>query len=251
MEAYAEAKSAIVQFQQEHDAVLYPEHDIAAGAIAKMSPGNVLPITAQDVERLPDDLALKGEHQRMNAALAKQAATQALAHPDFPFPVATGADRAIPSAIAAFPGLPGRYELIGTFAGRPCINDTTATNPGAAAAAIRATQKPMVLIAGGDGKDLSFDELAKTITERVDHVVLLPGSAADTLAELLKKAGFDAVTAGIMGMKEAVAAAWEHAAEGTTILLAPGASSLNAFLNEFERGRQFSDAVRTISHERS
>lgn len=242
MEAYAHAKGGLVKYQRPDDIAIYQAADPAVGPIIRDGNGKRVALADTAADELPP-LTILGDHQRRNAALAYAAVEQAMLHPDFPEQDPSLTSKDALAAIAAFRGLPGRYENLGTRDGRHIINDTCATNPGAAVAAIEATDEPIVLIAGGDGKDLEYQELAKAITSKVQHVVLLPGSGSDDLLRHLKTIGYEAVTTGIMGMKEAVAEALQQAESGATILLSPGASSLNAFRNEFDRGDQFREAV--------
>ena len=242
MGAYAKAKGGLVKYQEPDDIAIYRASNPAVGPIIRDGNGKRVAIADHAADELPP-LTMAGKHQRLNATLAYTAIEQALLHPDFPKKDPSYALKDARDAIAAFPGLPGRYELLGTRDGHALINDTCATNPGAAATAIEATEQPIVLIAGGDGKGLEYQNLANAIAKKVQHVVLLPGSGSDDLLGHLKTIGYEAVSTGIMDMKEAVAEAFRKAASGATILLSPGASSLNAFRNEFDRGDQFREAV--------
>ena len=238
MTRYAEAKSHICRHQRPGDITVALETDEAIRPITDACAGTLIHVTESAVHGLPK-LNIPGEHQRTNAALAVEAIVQALAHADFPFPELRAKRSHIIAAVRSISGLPGRYEVLGTVSGRTYINDTTATNPGAAIKAILATQAPIVLIAGGDGKGLAYRELAEAIRQHVRHLVLLPGTAADALQKELAAVGYTTITSGMMDMEAAVRSAKQTAQEGETILLSPGASSLNAFPNEFVRGDQF------------
>ena len=56
-----------------------------------------------------------------------------------------------------FPGLPHRMQFIARINGADFINDSKATNVGAAVASVESVSGLVVLIAGGQGKGGDFD----------------------------------------------------------------------------------------------
>ena len=98
---------------------------------------------------------------------------------------------------------------------------------------------PLIVIAGGRGKGLDYQELAESMTVRAKAVILI-GETAETLAGLLG----DRVTvrrAG--GMLEAVAEAAGLAVPGDVVLLSPAAASFDMYTDYAARGDAFRDAV--------
>lgn len=242
MEAYAIAKSAVGVYQAPEDSIVYPKNMDSVLPIVKESGGHHIAVTEEEIAALPK-LRMIGEHQKRNAALVAAAIKASFAHPQFPKTSATYQENVVFDAIAEFSGMSGRFEALPDRANRHFINDTTATNPGATIEALKNITTPIVLIAGGEGKELPYDELLSEIIQRVRHVVLLDGSASSTLQSGLKKSGYTAISAGIMDMNDAVAQAMAVSEAGDTILLSPAASSLNAYANEFDRGEQFTHAI--------
>lgn len=147
----------------------------------------------------------------------------------------------IQKSLQQFSGAPYRYELIRVLRGRRFINDTTATNPGAAVININSTPSPCILIAGGSDKQLPLENLAKTINSNIKEVILLPGSATNKLRKLLKLH-----ISQVTSMAGAVKIAWRLSKPGYTILLSPGAASFGLFKNEFDRGDQFNNLVKKL-----
>lgn len=176
------------------------------------------------------DVRLPGEHMLRSVLAAALAA------------VAAGADpRSFAAALRRFPGLPGRLETVRVTQGVTFVNDTTATDPAAVAAAIAAMPQPLILIAGGVNKRLPYAGLARTIRRRARAVVLLPGTASALLRRGFRHwSGVHEASS----METAVAKAASLARPGETVLLSPGAASFNLFLNEFDRGRAFTEAAR-------
>ncbi len=143
-----------------------------------------------------------------------------------------------------------RQEFIAEKRGVKYFNDTAATTPQSVILAIRDFKRKLpkshlILIAGGQDKELSYKELAREIKERVDYLVLLSGSASDKIKkELVPVNTFKIYWA--KSMKEAVKKAESLAQKGDIVLLSPGAASFNLFKNEFDRGKQFVQVVKKL-----
>jgi UDP-N-acetylmuramoylalanine--D-glutamate ligase len=181
-------------------------------------------------ELVPAKLLVPGYHQKKNLLAA------ALALLDLGLPAGF-----IRESLGSFPGIEHRLEFFHENRGVRFYNDTAATIPEAAAAAVGAFEQPVVLVTGGTDKDLDFGPLV-TAAAKAKGIILLAGTGSDKLTGLLSGAGiryqgpFDAVDA-------AVRAALETAAAGDVVVLSPGCASFGMFLNEFDRGRQWKDAV--------
>jgi len=80
---------------------------------------------------------------------------------------------AVLDALAAFGGLPHRAQWIADVGGVRFVDDSKGTNVGATIAAVSGLAGPLVLIAGGDGKNQDFDELRPVCQGKVRHVVLI------------------------------------------------------------------------------
>ena len=125
---------------------------------------------------------------------------------------------------------------VASWNGITWIDDSTATNPHAALAAV-ADYPSVVLIAGGRNKGLDLSPLAGAPS--VKHVVAI-GEAGAELVAAVDAPGL-ATTAG--SMEEAIKAAAAVAEAGDTVLLAPGCASFDMFTNYGERGDVFAEAV--------
>jgi UDP-N-acetylmuramoylalanine--D-glutamate ligase len=151
------------------------------------------------------------------------------------------------AALADWKGVPHRQELVRELDGVRYVNDTTATAPAAAIAAIQAfapTAQAIVLIAGGADKALDMAEMARVIAQRVRRVVLLEGTATDKLEDAIRQAGSADMLAGRFDqLTLAVERARELAKPGDVVLLSPGCASFGMFANEFERGDAFRRVV--------
>ena len=177
------------------------------------------------------DLGVAGLHNVANA-LAALAMGDALGLP---------MDRML-SALRRFRGLPHRTQPVADVLGMRWVDDSKATNVGAAVAAIVGLPGPIVLIAGGDGKGQAFAPLASALRGRARAAVLLGRDAAQ-LADVLD--GVCPVTL-VEDMAGAVKAAAHLGQPGDTVLLSPACSSLDMFRSFAERGDVFTTSVRSL-----
>lgn len=178
-----------------------------------------------------DELPLIGRHNVSNAmaALALGAAVGAT-------PSATA------QALKRYRGLPHRMQIVGDVGSVTWIDDSKATNVGAALMAIASVPDPFVLIAGGDAKGAAFGELAEALRGR-SCVTLLIGRDAELISRELRSV----CEVRVVGeMHAAVRTAARIAQPGSTVLLAPACASLDQFDNFAARGDAFAAAVREL-----
>lgn len=148
----------------------------------------------------------------------------------------------ITKAVNNFKGVDCRLEFKGKVEGIEVYNDSTSTTPDATLAAIDAlAKKRLVLIVGGEDKQLSYTELAHQIRTKVAKTILLTGSGSEKLIKELNKTKYSShkLIKDIKSLKQAWELAKESAEEGSVILFSPAAASFNMFNNEFDRARQF------------
>ncbi|WP_440874517.1 UDP-N-acetylmuramoyl-L-alanine--D-glutamate ligase [Thalassotalea sp. PLHSN55] len=154
------------------------------------------------------------------------------------------------TAFLSFEGLAHRCQRIASDDGIYWVNDSKATNVGAALAAIEglaptlSPENKLYLIAGGDGKGADFTPLKNAIAEHVSHVFTL-GKDGQQIANLSANSQhFDSLAA-------AVAAAKASANQGDIVLLSPACASIDMFKNFVERGEAFIDAIANTTVEAS
>ena len=145
--------------------------------------------------------------------------------------------------LVSFPGLPHRSQWVGDVAGVTYINDSKGTNVGATVAAVSGMQGPLVMIAGGDGKNQDFAELAAVFRGKVRHTVLIGRDAAAIASALRGVCTLEECAS----LEEAVRAAARAAQPGDTVLLSPACASLDMFRDYAHRGAVFAQAVRELA----
>ncbi len=255
-EGYLAAKARLIEQQRPEDTAVLNFDDPAVRGLAERTRARVLPFRTlapveagayweagcvvlcepgRERERFSlSALRLPGVHNRENAVAALAAA------------VAAGAParRAI-TAFASFEGLPHRMQTVARTGGVEWVNDSKATNPGAALRSLRSYDTPIVWIAGGRDKGLDFRELAEAAQGRVRAAVLI-GEAAGKLETLLagRMPVHDAGT-----LERAVALAARLAQPGDVVLLAPACASFDQFRGFEARGECFRSAVAALAKE--
>jgi UDP-N-acetylmuramoylalanine--D-glutamate ligase len=117
--------------------------------------------------------------------------------------------------------------------------------PDATIAALKAyNDKNIVLICGGNDKELLFNELADQASlSKLRAVIWLPGTATAMMQKLFTEQNVSEINLDAASMKDAVWQASQQAKAGDIILMSPGATSFGLFQHEFDRGNKFKEAV--------
>jgi UDP-N-acetylmuramoylalanine--D-glutamate ligase len=145
------------------------------------------------------------------------------------------------SALASFEPLPHRSEWVATERGVRFVNDSKATNPGAASAALQLETQPVVWIAGGKDKGLDFGELEGALGGV--RIALLIGAAAPRLEAALRG---KVRTEKLDTLDAAVTRAAEIAEPGDVVLLSPACASFDQFESFEQRGERFRSLVEAL-----
>lgn len=193
-------------------------------------------VVLADSSIIPEDclLAMPGEHNRLNAALAHKALE------------AVGlTEGEIMEGLASFSGVEGRLQLVtATEEGVRIYNDNNATEPNATIAGLKALDlgnKNIILIAGGADKMVDLAPFALAINHHCKQVFLTPGSGTDKLIELLH--GGEVSVSVLEGLAAAVTAARSAAGSADIILFSPAFASFGQYKNEYERNDEFMSLI--------
>lgn len=244
LDQYFADKANIFRYQEESGTfITTPEVFQRAQAFAKdtdITLGQEVVLADESV--LPEDahLAMPGEHNRKNAALAYEA-LKATSLPE----------ELIFEGLATFPGVPGRLEFLREIDGIKIYNDNNATTPAATLAGLKALGDPLteggkriVLIMGGSDKGLDMSELLQEISSYCKQVILLPGTGTENLRSKIQDLRLQAgEPVFVESLSEAVETAVQSAENGDTVLFSPAFASFGMFKNEYDRGEQFVAAV--------
>ena len=255
MEAYSAAKANILNFQLESDSAVLNREDPGAWGLRNYAQGRVLGfgvrpfdgdgtyieggqvrlhMNGEETQLFPADaVSLRGPHNLSNVLAASAIAAAAGLDPD-----------AMLAGVEGFTGVEHRLEFVRSVRGADWYNDSIATAPERTVAAIRSFGEPLVLLAGGRDKDLDWEDLISLISQRVDHLVLFGESARMIEGLLQSSPGERPYTLAVaVGLDDAVQAAAEVADEGDVVLLAPGGTSFDEFVDFSVRGERFKELV--------
>jgi UDP-N-acetylmuramoylalanine--D-glutamate ligase len=259
MEEYVKAKSQLFAHQSQDDIAVYYANNATSQQVATVSPGRKIPYYAPpgavvqdntitiDGQAIckTDELKLLGKHNWQNVCAAVTAVWQITQDTD-----------AMHSVLTNFSGLEHRLELVREFKGISYYNDSFGTTPETAMAAIEAFDQPQVVILGGRGKGVGFNELAQTVKAN-GHVarVLVIGEATEQIVAALDAAGYkDYVTSDAQTMPEIVQASTQLAEtltvspdENIVVLLSTACTSFDMFDNYKQRGEAFRQAVQSLA----
>ncbi len=262
MEAYIAAKEHIVAHQQPDGLAVLNQDDATTRRLGLAARQRVLWFSLQEpvaegawlrgkelVLRLggheevvcrTGEMRLRGQHNVANVLAASALAGTAGAPLE-----------ALRREAITFAGVEHRLELVRTRAGVGWYNDSIATSPERAVAALRSFKEPIVLLAGGRDKHLPWEEMTALVWRRVRHLVLFGEAAGliEAAMERARPAGQGVALAGVHhggNLERAVEIAAGLARPGDVVLLSPGGTSFDAYADFLARGEHFRQLVRAL-----
>ena len=181
-----------------------------------------------------EDIRLRGRHNLANVLAAVTIAAAAGATPE-----------AMREAVRSFRGVPHRLEEVARIDGALWINDSIATAPERAVAALRSFDEPIILLAGGRDKHLPWEEWAEEVQRRARIVVTFGEATPIILRALQDKLPGERLEAIITtpDLPAAVHAAANAVRPGEVVLLSPGGTSFDAYSDFAARGQHFRELV--------
>ena len=258
MQAYIAAKVRILDFQTSQDIAVLNRADEATWALSSHVQGqiwsfgrDVLPMGELGTFARGNEIWLRGEkdeqpavplslieligeHNLQNVLAACAVAAAAGAPPE-----------AMREGVRGFRGAPHRLEFVRTVKGADWYNDSIATAPQRAEAALRSFERPIVLILGGRDKGLPWESLAELANRRVHHIVTF-GEAAQMISGVLARVTPKLAVSQVTNLAEAVGTAEKVARPGDVVLLSPGGTSFDEFVDFEDRGEHFRQLVNQL-----
>lgn len=269
---YLEAKSAITKYQSAHDIAIFNRDYANSEYFAEITKADKFFVSAADktftgngahiadskivycsgskCELIGDirKIALLGRHNLENVLPAVVTARQL----NISIPI-------IQKVLYSFKGLPHRLEYVREIAGVQFYNDSLSTTPETSIAAVKAFNKPAILIAGGSDKGADYTNWAEEITKNGNlKAAVLIGQMAEKMQQVLqnaaktglsKKEKKDSIPEIIAcnSFEEAVKTAYKKAYAGDVVLLSPAAASFDMFKSYKDRGERFVEIVKSLS----
>jgi UDP-N-acetylmuramoylalanine--D-glutamate ligase len=247
---YVAAKANIVRHQMVGDLAVYNAQNDISTDIVNGTAGLKLGFPSVESAHVHNDyfyygdtklcsidmLKLPGVHNLDNACAAIDAAWRWVQDGD-----------TIAKGLASFTGLPHRLRFVRSVDGVAYYDDSIATTPGSAIAAMHAFSQPKVVILGGSSKGADFGEVAKVALESGVKKAILIGQEAPKIKALLDMQGVAVLDLGTnVSMADIVSAARREATEGDVVILSPACASFGMFKNYADRGDQFIAAVQAL-----
>lgn len=244
MEKYVDDKKLIYASQDENCFTLCNTDDDWGKVFASETKGKVLWYGKNLNNDLIDELAVPGEHMRLNVT------TAALVCKTF------GMDENNILEIAkTYTGIQHRLEYFHSCSinniNYKFYNDSAATVPEAASAALDAFNGTIHFVTGGTDKECDFAFLKKNVN-KAKTIWLLSGTATDKLIPILEESKveycgpYNNVEALLKDLKGALNKIEDNSScqENHTVLFSPGATSFGMFKNEFDRGNTWKKLVK-------
>jgi len=197
-------------------------------------------VVLADSSVMPEDclLAMPGEHNRLNAALAYEA-----------LKAISLSDEMIFEGLASFGGVEGRLQYVKSVDNVRIYNDNNATTPAATIAALEALDlgnKNIILIAGGAYKEVDPLSLTASIRKHCKQTILIPGTGTDMLIKQFE-ASEDAVDyLAVESLQQALEEARLAAENADIILFSPAFASFGVYANEYERNDEFMSLIDAV-----
>lgn len=251
-EEYFNAKANVTAHQTKDDVTIYLPTNPLTKTIALQGVGQKIPYTQEPGAHVESkwivmadqaiiktsDIPLPGQHNIDNICAAVTAAWRY-----------TQNTKQIAQAIKDFRGLDHRLKLVGEVNDVAYYDDSIATTPGSAIAALRAFNQPKIIILGGSDKGADFTALAQEVARQNVKIAIVIGQMRNKIEQQLSSAGF---TNAILfdesaTMQQLVAKAYGLAKPGDVVILSPACASYDMFKSYADRGDQFTAAVQALS----
>lgn len=245
-EEYIGAKSNIARWQSSDDTVLYHPTNEHAALIARSSPGTLVRYAIPEdgavyvslntffVHDTPicsvEALKIPGLHNQENACAAISAALTLTGKGDF-----------VEAGLRNFNGLPHRLKLVRSVGGVTYYDDSIATTPGSAIAALRAFGKGTVIILGGSDKGADYSDIVAEC-KQVQASVVAIGQTGERIAALCDEQGVP-MRRETGGMQAVVETANSLVKSGGQVVLSPASASFDQYKSYSDRGDQFITVV--------
>ena len=254
MQNYVDSKMRIIQNQTPQDAFVYwnddpivkrelEKYDIKAiqypfselkekGSIGYIEAGQYTIEQPEPFNMEQEQLSLTGKHNIYNSLAAGIATNIAGIKKDI-----------IRKSLSDFPGVEHRLEKVCTVRGVHYVNDSKATNVDACWYALESMKTKVILIIGGKDKGNDYEPIKPLVKEKCSAIVYL-GADNQKLHDNFDDMGIP--IRDTHSMKDCVAACYELAQPGETVLLSPCCASFDLFKSYEDRGEQFKTLVRAL-----
>lgn len=237
LKEYYEAKTNIARHQKPGDKVFYFSEDRISSHVARPGRGMKIGVRVKKFRLFSrHDLKIPGKHNFDNAAMASTI-TASLKIPT----------NVILKTIKNYRGIEHRLEFVRTIGNIFFYNDSASTNPHTTAAALASfPEKNVILIAGGQDKNLDTKPITAALKKNKTAYVVLMGENKKKIAKAVEQAKVPQAHGNTL--KEAVRLAYAKAKKlkQAVVVFSPGAASFDMFKNYADRGNEFKKIIKSL-----
>lgn len=256
---YARAKGNIFAYQTADDFAIFDPNDEKISELAAKSPAKKLHFPDEKLAKLAQN-NLPGEHNVRNAEAAILAARALFSDIR---------DEEIHAGLTEFDGLPHRLKFVREIAGAKYYDDSIATTPGSAIAAIKSFAAPKILILGGHDKGSDYGVLGEEIA-KINHelpngkvkLIFTVGANRDKIArQIAEKSDVEIIKIDTDEIQKKFAASHDptgnfddilrevsaRAELGDVVILSPASASFDMFKSYSDRGEQFVKSLEKLA----
>ncbi|MCH9634195.1 MAG: UDP-N-acetylmuramoylalanine--D-glutamate ligase [Chlamydiae bacterium] len=148
--------------------------------------------------------------------------------------------------LKSFNNLPHRCEFVKSVKQVKFYNDSKATNIESVIKAVTSFREPLIMIMGGEDKELDFSLLVPYFMNKVKKICLI-GESRSKMYQLFSP-HFNVEEC--ICLEDAIKLAYQNSQPNDTVLLSPAASSFDMFQNFEHRGNEFKKIVNQLEGER-
>ncbi|PJF22106.1 MAG: UDP-N-acetylmuramoyl-L-alanine--D-glutamate ligase [Phototrophicales bacterium] len=261
MENYMRAKANIIAHQPPGSAAILGRDDPGSRSLEPIVQGDLVWFSMREIvphgafmvgSRLtvagiatPDDsphivcdvseIPLRGEHNVLNVLAACAIAGTAGVPPDI-----------MRDTILTFQSVPHRLETIRELNGVTYVNDSIATAPERVIAALNSYTEPIILLAGGADKKLSWTQMIALALHKTRHIIAFGRDGDIVLQTVQQLTGHTDQVTRVETLEQAVLLAAKLAQSGDVVLLSPGGTSYDAYQDFAARGEHFRQLVMAL-----
>ncbi|GAB4311551.1 MAG: UDP-N-acetylmuramoyl-L-alanine--D-glutamate ligase [Phototrophicales bacterium] len=261
MENYMRAKANIIAHQPPGSAAILGRDDPGSRSFESIVQGDLVWFSMREIvphgafmvgSRLtvagiatPDDsphivcdvseIPLRGEHNVLNVLAACAIAGTAGVPPDI-----------MRDTILTFQSVPHRLETIRELNGVTYVNDSIATAPERVIAALNSYTEPIILLAGGADKKLSWTQMIALALHKTRHIIAFGRDGDIVLQTVQQLTGHTDQVTRVETLEQAVILAAKLAQSGDVVLLSPGGTSYDAYQDFAARGEHFRQLVMAL-----
>jgi len=246
-ELYAESKAKITRHQKSDDVIIFNQNDPLIRSYGQKSIALQHPFIS--LNSLSDLEKMTGK--KIQTELSDVFITQDLPAVLQLAKVLLIGPTEVVQTLTTFKPLPHRLEKITTQSGVIFIDDTLATIPEAAVAAINSFTAVNVILLGGFDRGIDYSRIVAEVIKKKIPTVIFFRPSGEKMKKILEEnypTDQQPQTFLVGTMEEAVKISYQHCAKGDIALLSPASPSFGQFKDYQDKASQFRFWISALDH---